>query len=178
VKIENRQQLLVVIAIAAAALLIGDRLILTPLLHAWKTRATKITALRKQLEQGTALIQREPSIVRRWDQMRRNALPTNPSLAEQQLLRAFDAWARDSRATLTAITPQWKHGEADEYMTLECRVDTSGNLETLCNFLYNIEKDAMALRLTSVELASRDENGQQMTLGLQVSGLVLSSAKP
>lgn len=176
-KIENRQQLLVIVAIAAVALLIADRAVLTPLTRAWKDRSANISDLRKQIEQGTALVNREQSIRRRWDQMRRNTLPSNTSLAEQQVLRAFDAWSRESRAAVTSITPQWKH-DSDEYMTLECRVDAAGDLETLSRFLYNIEKDSMALRLTSVELSAHDENGQQMTLGLQVSGLVLTPATP
>ena len=175
-KIENRQQLLVIVAIAAVGLLIADRAVVTPLTRAWKDRSTKVAELRKQIEQGTALVKREQSIRRRWDDMRRNTLPVSPSLAEQQVLRAFDSWSRESRAAITSITPQWKH--EDDYMTLECRVDAAGDLETLSRFLYNIEKDPMALRLTSVELAAHDDNGQQMTLGLQVSGLVLAPATP
>jgi hypothetical protein len=36
----------------------------------------------------------------------------------------------------------------------------------------------MALKLEMAELTSHDDNGQQMTLGLQVSGLVLTPTKP
>ncbi len=171
-KIQNRQQWLVVIAVAGIVLLLADRVALTPLMGLWKTRSAKITELRKQIAQGESLLQREQSIRRRWDQMRRNTLPVNSSVAEQQLLKGFDNWARDSRATITLITPQWKRD--DEYSTLECRVDANGSLETLCRFLYSIERDPMALKLEMAELTSHDDNGQQMTLGLQVSGLVLT----
>jgi hypothetical protein len=41
-------------------------------------------------------------------------------------------------------------------------------------FLYDVEKDPMALRLEIVEVSSRDAEGQQLALGLQVSGLVLT----
>ena len=105
--------------------------------------------------------------------MRANTLPNNPSLAEQQLLKAFDAWSQESRVSITGITPQWKH-DADEYMTLECRVDASGDLATLSRFLYDIEKDPMALKLESVELSARDNAGQELAMGLRVSGLVLT----
>jgi len=175
-KIQGRQQWLVVIAVVGIVLLVADRAVFTPLMGLWKTRSAKVADLRKQIAQGTSLVQREQSIRRRWDQMRRNTLPANSSLAEQQLLKAFDAWARDSRATITLITPQWKHD--DEYSTLECRVDASGDLETLCRFLYSVEKDPMAVKLGMVELTSHDDAGQQMTLGLQVSGLVLPPSTP
>ena len=175
-KIENRQQMLVVVAVAAVALLIADRAVLTPLTTLWKTRSVRIAELRKQIEQGSSLVQREQTLRRRWDEMRRNTLPSNSSLAEQQLLRGFDGWARESRANLTLLSPQWKH--EDDYMTLECRVDASGDLETLTRFLYNIERDPMALKLELVELTAHDDSGQQMTIGLQVGGLVLTPATP
>jgi hypothetical protein len=36
----------------------------------------------------------------------------------------------------------------------------------------------MALKVDAVEIASRDNNGQQMTLGLLVSGLLLNPPEP
>ena len=170
-KIANRQQLLVIIAGIAAVLLVADRVVISPLLGLWNTRATQLTELRKQVTQGTALLQREAAIRRRWQQMRSNTLPPDPSFAEAQLLRSFDNWARASRANITMITPQWKR--EDEYLSLECRVDASGDLETLSRFLYEIERDPVAVKLESIELSAHDDNGQQMTLGLQASGLVL-----
>ncbi len=59
-------------------------------------------------------------------------------------------------------------------MTLDCRVEASGSLATLSRFLFDIEKDAMALKVESVELTARDKDGQQLSLGLQISGLTLN----
>jgi hypothetical protein len=129
--------------------------------------------LRQQIAQGTSLLQREQAIRRRWQEMRTNTLPNNPSLAEQQVLKAFDTWSGQSRVSITSITPQWKH-DADDYMTLECRVDAAGDLETLTQFLYAVEKGPMALKVESAELSAHDNTGQQLTLGMQVSGLVLT----
>jgi Tfp pilus assembly protein PilO len=89
------------------------------------------------------------------------------------MLRAFDNWTRASGAEVSDILPQWKSDE-DDYITLNCRVEASGNLNTLSRFLYEIESDPMSVKLDSVELAARDASGQQLTLGLQVSGLVLT----
>jgi hypothetical protein len=171
-KINNRQQLLVVLVIAAAALFAGDRLIYAPLSKWWKARSDRIVELRRQVNGGRLLLQREQGIRTRWDQMRTNTLPDDTSLAEQQVLKAFDRWSRESGASVTGITPQWKN-DADEYLTLNCRVEASGDLGTLSRFLYEIEKDSMALKLESVELSAHDNTGQQLTLGLQISGLAL-----
>jgi hypothetical protein len=176
-QIKNRQQLLIIGAVAAAVLLTGDRLVLSPLLKAWGGRATRIAELRKEVAQGKVLLQREQNIRARWQQMSRNALPNSTSAAEQQVFKAIDLWAQNSGVAISAITPQWKH-DSDDYMTFECRVDAAGDLGKLSRFLYSVERDPAALKLELLELGARDKEGQQLSLGLQLSGLVLTPQKP
>ncbi len=179
-KIENRQQLLMVLAIAVVVLYAADLVVIEPMFGWWKTRAKTIAELREQVKNGRRLIQREAGLRGRWSQMHTNTLPDNPSLAEQQTLKAFDSWARESGADVTGITPQWNNDSPD-YLTLNCRLEASGDLGTLNRFVYDIEKDPMAFKLESVELSARDNTGQQLTLDLQISGLVLvsqSQSKP
>ena len=171
-KIETRQQFLVVLTIAVAALFVGERLLYEPLANWWSVRSQTIGDLRKQVSDGRLLLQRERSLRSRWDQMRTNTLSADTSLAEQQVLKAFDNWSQESNATITGITPQW-NDDATNYVTVDCRVEATGDLNALSRFLYDIEQGPMALKLESVELGARDETGQQFTLGLQINGLAL-----
>jgi len=171
-KIENRQQFLLALTLAAAALYIGVNFICVPLSHAWSARSAQIRQLRAKVSEGKQLIRRESVIRGRWGEMSSNSLPNNTSLAEQQVLRAFDNWARDTSADISSIMPQWKN-DSTNYVTLNCRVEASGSLGTLSRFIYDIEKGPAALRLDSVELSAHDPTGQQLTLGLQISGLAL-----
>jgi hypothetical protein len=173
-KIENRQQLLMALAVAAVVLFAADQVVIEPMIGWWKTRAKTVAELRSQVTNGRRLIQREAGLRARWSQMRTNTLPDNPSLAEQQTLKAFDSWARESGADVTGITPQWNNDSPD-YLTLNCRLEAAGDLGTLSRFVYNIEKDPLAFKLESVELSAHDNTGQQLTLDLQISGLVLVS---
>jgi Tfp pilus assembly protein PilO len=173
VNINNRQQLLAILAGAAVALWAGDKLVFSPLTQSWKERATRITELRKSVTQGAQLLEREQSIRRRWESMRTNTLPNQVSVAYSQMFKAFDRWSQDSQISITSIKPQEKQN-ADDYMTVEFRVDAFGSLATLTRFLYNVEKDPLAVKVEAVEISSRDNEGQQLTLGLQVSGLLLN----
>lgn len=174
-QIKNRQQLLIIVAGVAFGLLLGDALVFSPLVKLWKTRATRIVDLGKKVKNGEELLRRETTLESRWTHMQANTLTNSPSMAEQQVLAAFDKWSQDARISVNSITPQWKR-DNDDYQTLECRVDASGSVGTLGRFLFNIEKDPMALKIESVEITSRDKDGQQLSLGLQLSGLVLSPA--
>jgi Tfp pilus assembly protein PilO len=173
-KLQNRQKLLTVGAIALVSLFTADKLLITPLGHFWTARSKSIATLQKQVQDGKQLMNRQNSLRGRWDEMRTNTLPANKSLAEQQVLQALDRWAKRSGIGVTSVMPQWKN-DADEYSTLECRVEAAGNINTISRFLYDIEKDPMALKLENVEIGSRDADGQQLTLGLQISGLVLAA---
>jgi hypothetical protein len=175
--IKNRQQLLIVLAIGVVALFAADKIIFSPLTNLWKSRSKQIAELKIQVNRGTSLMHRDRALRERWDSMRTNALPADRSAAEQQVLHGFDKWAQDSRVTITAVNPQWR--DSDDYSTLQCRVEGTGSLEGMRRFVYELEKDPMALRLESIELSSRDAEGQQLSIGLQVSGLVLgTTTKP
>jgi hypothetical protein len=63
-------------------------------------------------------------------------------------------------------------------MTLECRADAFGNMQALTRFLYDVEKDPLALKVEAVEITTRDNDGQELSLALQVSGLVLGVQEP
>jgi Tfp pilus assembly protein PilO len=171
-KIENRQKLLIIITAAVVGLWIADSLVIEPLIKWFGSRSKEIADLRAEVKDGTALIKREDAIRSHWDQMRSNTLPIKSAVAEQQVISAFDDWSRASGAEITGIMPQWKN-DTDDYQTLNCRVEVSGTLSTLSQFLYDVEKGPMALKLDSMELGARDTGGQQLTLGLQVSGLAL-----
>jgi Tfp pilus assembly protein PilO len=173
VKIKNRQQMLALGAGAVVALFVADKILIEPLRSSWKDRAELVAKLRKKVEDGRSLIRREQNLRGRWEQMRTNTLPSSQSMAEQQILKAFDGWYQDSRVTPASISSQWKH-DADNYMTVEYRVEATGTLPAVARFLHDVEKDPMALKLQNVEISSHDNNGQQITLGLQISGLVLT----
>jgi hypothetical protein len=177
VNIKNRQQLLAIVAIAAVAFLAGDKFVLGPLVSNWRERTTRIAELKKSVSQGSQLITREQLIRTRWDHMRTNMLPNNTAVAEDEVFRAFERWSRESQVSVTSIKPQWKRN-ADDYVTLECRADAFGSMQAVARFLYNVEKDPLPLRVESVEITARDNDGQQLSLALQVSGVLLGAQEP
>lgn len=174
---KNRQKFLIILTIAVVVLYAGDMLVYEPLAKWFSGRTQTITTLRQKVKDGTAVMRREVGIRGEWDSMRTNTLPANGSLAEQQLLKSIDRWASQTGTEITDILPQWK-SDADEYVTLNCRVEAGGNLSSLMQFLYEVKRSPMALKMDSVQINSRDATGQQMTMSLQISGLVLVPTLP
>ncbi len=169
---QNRQKVLLIAVAAGVLLLVLDRVVMY-FSGVWNVRSAEIVKLSKDVARGRSLIERAAHTQRAWNEMQAGALPKDAAQAEQELITAFDRWGRENRIELGSIKPQWKRGTT-RYSTLECRVDATGSLPTLSRFLYELEKSPMALRVDSVELTSRDEGGNKLTLGLIVSGLRMS----
>jgi Tfp pilus assembly protein PilN len=168
----KRQQLLAIVAGAVVALFAADHFIFTPLVQSWNARSKRIAELTKSIQQGKQLLEREQTIRTRWQMMRNNTLPENTSTAENEVLKAFDRWSQESRISITSIRPQWRQ-RGEDYLTLDCRADAFGSIQAVTRFLYNLERDPLALKVDALEITTRDNDGRQLAVGLQVSGLLL-----
>jgi hypothetical protein len=168
--LKNRQQVLGLLAGAVIALFLGDRVIVTPLLKSWKARTERIALLKKDVHAGESMLERAASIRSRWDSMRTNTLALEPSVAESQVQRALERWTQASGVTFSSYRTQWKRS-ADNYMTLECRLDATGNLAALARLMFEIEADSLGVKVDRADVSSRDTEGQQLNLALQISGL-------
>ena len=60
-------------------------------------------------------------------------------------------------------------------MTLECRADAFGSIQSLARFLYELERDPLALKVDELEITARDSEGQQLSLSVRFSGLLLTA---
>jgi len=172
--INRRDKMLMIIAGAVIAMLACDHLVVGPLWRTWKARAERIADLRRQVDNGTQRLPSEKISREMWAKMRTHTLPADVSVAENQVLKSVDQWARDSRISFTSIKPQWKQVN-DEYTTLECRADAFGNLQTMAQFVYDLEVDPLPLKIEELSIMARDTEGQQLSLAVRFSGLQLAA---
>ena len=172
-KMENRQQFLIMLTGAVVALWLADMIVFEPLGRLWSSRSAEVRALSDKVKNGNQMIKNETRYRNRWNDMRTNALPANTSQAAQQVINALDNWSRSSGVGDDLnIMPQWKN-DSTNYMTFNCHVQAHGTMGSLSQFIYQIEKGPMALKLDSVQMDAHDDAGQQLTLDLQISGLAL-----
>ncbi|MBE0544336.1 MAG: hypothetical protein IH623_23595 [Verrucomicrobia bacterium] len=171
--LNKRQQLLAILAIVAVGLLVADKLVITPLTKNWKERAARIAKLKEEVRKGAEVIKREAVLREQWERMRTNTLADAKSEAEGQMLKAFERWSKEGGVSVSSIRPQWKEAQED-YKTLQCRADVGGNLAAIAKFLYQIERDPLGVKVDSLELTTRNVDGSQLALVIQVSGLLLN----
>jgi len=174
--LNKRQQFLAILAIVAVGLFVADRWVFTPLTNSWKTRSDRIARLKEEVRDGTETLKREHVLREQWAIMSTNTFPISKPEAESKMIKAFDRWQKAGGVLVSSIRPQWKEAE-DDYKTLECRADVAGSLLAISRFLFQIERDPMGVKVDSMELTARDNEGSQLALVIQVSGLLLNPPK-
>ena len=177
-KIDNRQKLLGVIAIGAVVLWAANQLILTPLYGVWKSRAARIEKLRNDVAEGNRVLVRQKSIRDQWGTWSSNTLAPEASAAESQLNASFYRWKTVSNVSVQNTRLSWRKGEDESYRALECRADATGTLDALARFLYEIERDPLGVKVTTVDITSKDPSGSQLTLTVELNCLQLAQSKP
>ncbi len=170
----SRQRLLLIACGLLVGLLIVDRLLFGPALAHWRARSSEIAALESKLQIGRGVIASRERTEAAWQRLREGALPRDPSAAEQRLLSSLEAWARAEGVELTGLRPRWRKTNATDASLLECRLDATGSFPAVVRLLGTLEKSPLALRVESIELTSRDDAGQRLSLALSVTGLRFS----
>ncbi len=172
---KERERIYAFAAAICLAILVGDRLVWSPIHNVWAKRSERIAELKKSLNNGEVLVGREARITVTWDEMKKLALPPEPSLAENNLLKSVDRWVQESGLTVTSLRPQWAQPEDpnDGFAELKCYVVARGDLREISRFLYEMETDPLAIKVEDVALAARDSTGNDLSLTVRLSGLVL-----
>jgi hypothetical protein len=166
----GRERLLLGGAITCLALFGVDRLVLTPCLAAWRSRADEILRLRLAAEQGAGIIGQESRWQRWREETNARLLPAVPGDAESALLSRVDAWARGAGLTVNSLRPRWKEGVGHARL-LELHVAGAGAPGAVIGFLYQLETSPLALALEQLELVPRNPDGNELALDVRVSGL-------
>jgi hypothetical protein len=166
----NRETLLKIGVGVVVGLFVLDRMVLGPAVEAWKAQGERLATVRQKVERGRQLLEREKSIRARWNDMRRGDLAEDHSEAENEVFKGISRWASASRVSFTNLTPQWRaHDEG--YDTFECRATATGTQDSLGRLLYEIESDALPMRIEECELSTRDNKGQQLALSVRFSAV-------
>ena len=174
---KNRETLLKIGVGVVVGLFVLDRMVLGPALAGWKAQSERLAAVRLKVERGRQTVEREKSIRARWNEMLRTDLSEDHSQSENEVFKAIGRWASASRVSVTDLTPQWRPHEDGGYDTFECRATATGDQAALGRLLYEIESDALPMRIEKCELSTRDAKGQQLALAVHFSAVRINDER-
>ncbi|MBE7558286.1 hypothetical protein HS125_04825 [bacterium] len=170
-ELKRRERVLAVLAIAVLAIWAADQLLIEPLWGLWKARQERLSELSASILHGRSLVDRAAAISERWQEMRGRSLPADEPAAEQAVLVAVSRWAGTSRLGVSALKPRWREDEGGRRQ-IEWNAEAQGDIAQIARFLYELERDSLALRVEELDITARDNRGETLALKLRFTGLV------
>jgi len=171
-----REKLLIVAVLVCLGALVGDQMLIEPLVGMWSKNGKRIAELTQNVKSGTQLLRSEDTLSTRWKAMIKDSQANDLSAVEYDVLNAVNNWASASRLTVTSLKPRWIT-EEENCKKLEIRVSSIGTMESISRFLYELEVDAQPFKVEDLELTSKDDKGTSLNCDVRLTRLVLEEGK-
>ena len=168
--LSQREKLLTILVAAVIGLLTLDRYVISPLWAGALSLADQRQQLLSQLDQARRLIETQPRLEARWRAMVDAGLTDNPAEAESQFLSALRDWSEQAGLALASIKPERAKVEKD-LGELRFVAVGQGKMRAVARFLWLVESAEMPVRINKLQVASRQEGDQTLSMTLHLSTL-------
>jgi len=164
---KRRERLLLILALSAAGLFVGDWLILGPAL-AWRERLAEERAeLDDEVEAAERLIAQHPTRLRQWEQIRASNLMSSKEAAEGPVDNWGRKWAPNAYLQKAG---EEKKGKLPQVLF---RVSATGQMSDVAAFLQNLEKADFPVRVTWLHINSKKDGADDLSFDARLSTLYL-----
>jgi len=177
VDLSTREKWIAGLAAAAVALLLLDRIALTPFLDRRARIETEKQQLVRQMADARALFDQRKMAAPRWRAMvgreDGQGLKRGSSAAESQLLHAVRRWSEESGLALTSMNPN-RLPQKGDLGEIVCLAVGTGPMRAVVQFLGRLQTAAIPVKVNELHLSSRKEGADDLSLQVRVSTLYLA----
>jgi len=172
VVLSKRERYIVAVTIIAVSMLVLDRYALTPLLERRARIEAEKQDLVRQMESAKNQFARRRQIEQKWQDMLAAGLKRDASEAESQVLHAVRNWSQESGLTLSSVKPERVAREGD-LREVTFQAAGTGSMRSVAQFLWRLETASLPLKVKEMQLGSRKEGSDDLSLQLRISALYL-----
>ncbi len=171
--LSQRERIIALVTLLTVGALVLDRFILSPTLNRLDQLESEKQQLLAEVNEANNLIERRRLLERKWRAMLSDGLRSDAD-AESRIARALDEWSQDARLTLTSVKPE--RTTSDKGMReITFAVAGRGALDAVASFLYQVETAELPVKVTSMQLGSTSESGDNMSLQLRLSAIYVDA---
>lgn len=172
--LSKRERYIFVAAVIVVTVFIADRYVVTPTLAKLADVKAQRQNLLGQIDQARSLFKRRTLMEQRWQEMITGGLENDVSRTESKVLHALRQWSQDCRLVLSSVKPERMSAEGD-LQEITFLVAGIGPMSAVGQFLWQIEDATLPIRIKDLQLGSRDEQGNDMSLQLRLSAIYVST---
>ncbi len=175
--LSKRERYIVIATALVLAVLAADWYVLTPLLAERDAMAAKHEKLQRDFDVNQRLLTSRRALGAKWKQIRAGGLQLTASEAESQLLNSLRKWSSDAGITLGSVKPE-RQAKLQDMQELTFQAVGSGTMQSIATFLHRIETTPLPVRIRELQLSSRNEGTDDLTVQLRISTLYQPEEKP
>ena len=170
--LSKRERYIVAATIIAVSMLVLDRYVLTPFLdHRAQIEAERQNLLR-EMERAMNHFARRRQMEQEWKEMLEAGLKRDVSEAESQVLHAVRNWSQESGFVLSSVKPE-RIAQEGELQEITFQAAGTGSMRSVAHFLWQLETASLPLKLKELQLGSRKEGADDLSLQVRISALCL-----
>lgn len=166
----RREKYIVITMLGALAVLLLDRLAVTPLQTRSEAMNTERRRLAAGIDSGRVLLERRKQLSDQWQRLLEAGLDRLPPEAESEVLHAVRNWSQEAGFALSSLRPERvaKKGGLQE---ITFQASGTGSMSSVSQFLWNIEGSSLPVRVAELQLGTRKEGTDDIALQLRISAL-------
>ncbi len=168
----KRERYVVAAAIIAVSVLVLDRYIVTPFLDGRAGIEAEKQRLLREMKNARNQFARRGKMEQKWKNMLAGGLKSDAAEMESQVLHAVRNWSQESGLTLSSVKPERipRKGDLQEITFQAAGV---GPMRSVALFLWRLESVSLPLKVKEMQLSSRREGTDDLSLQLRISALYL-----
>ena len=170
--LSKREKYIGLATVAAVAVLLIDQFVLSPYLDQLDSLSRDLSQAKRQIDNDNLLFAWQHKLQKIWNDMQTGGLQVDESQADSQAQMAILQWAQRSNMNVTALkTEHISQQKAFEVLSYD--VTATGSTPGLARLLWALETATIPLRVNEVQISSRPENTDNLTVRMNVSTLSL-----
>jgi hypothetical protein len=166
----RREKAIIAATLAALCLLVLDFYVLTPLLKERDAVGANRERQLAELAKAKSLLERRRLLGRKWHAMFVGGTKRDPAEAEGQLLRALRDWSAEGGVRLSSLRPE-RSAEKSELPEIIVHAAGTGSMAAVSRLLSRIEAAQIPVKVRMLQLGSRKDGTDDLSLHLKVSTL-------
>ena len=175
--VSKRERYIVIATSIVVGLFALDWFIIEPLLSRKSDLDAAIATARQKTNRAEQLFVASRRASREWDQMVDGGLKKNASEAESQVLHSVRDWAQDAGMSLSAVKPE-RTEKDKEFIRTNFRATGVGGMSQISRFLWNLQSSDIPIRITDLQIASRKDGADELTLQIGMATTYLAPPPP
>ena len=175
--LSRRERLIIAATLIAVMALVLDRYVVTPLWDARNAAEAQKQGLLDEMDRARGLLEHERRISPEWRAMTAAGLRRDPTEAESQVLHAVGDWAMEAGLRLSSMKPE-RVPEKKHHQEITFQTTGTGSMNAVARFLWRVETAGIPIRVKELQLGSRKEGTDDLTLQLRLSTLYQATPPP